>query len=211
VKAYNGLGTSYDLLGDFPKAIESYRAALRIDPGIDYIQNNLGYSYLLQEKIEDAIEAFKNAVRLNSQDERFHNNLGLAYAMNGEFDKAFEAFKLAGDETKAYYRLAQFCQKKGFPSLAKEYQDKAQSTAVTLIKPPLEPVAPSVVEPTEKKERLDRKEAVEVAEVVEQPLPKIDVFPRYPEELAVKQVKLQETKEPLPKVEATRGTQKNWP
>jgi len=63
VKAYNGLGVSYDQLGDFSKAVESYRAALRIHPGLDYIHNNLGYSYLMQERIEEAIGLLRTPPR----------------------------------------------------------------------------------------------------------------------------------------------------
>ena len=185
LKAYNALGISYDLLGDFSHAIESYKTALKINSGTDYIHNNLGYSYLLQEKVGDAIEAFKNAIRLNNQDERFHNNFGLAYAMNAQLDLAFEEFKLAGGETKAYYQLAQFCQKKGLPYLAKEYKDKALATTPSSTQPQIEPVVASIVQPIEKEEPMI---------VVEQPLPKIEVTPKYPEEMAMPQVKLPEQK-----------------
>jgi Flp pilus assembly protein TadD len=193
VKAYNGLGISYDLLGDFPKAIESYQAALRINPEIDYIQNNLGYSYLLQERVMEAIEAFTKAVMLNSRDERFHNNLGLAYAMNVELDKAFEAFKRSGNEAKAYEKLAQFCQQKGFPHLAREY--RARAITSTPVKPSVEPPAPVVVHPAEKKEEAETKEGVETkggTVIAEQPLPKVEVASKMPEEPAMKQTNLLE-------------------
>ena len=42
VKAYNGMGVSYDLLRDFRKAIESYEKALQLNADLDYVQNNLG-------------------------------------------------------------------------------------------------------------------------------------------------------------------------
>jgi len=190
VKAYNGLGISYDLLGDFPKAMESYQAALRINPDIDYIQNNLGYSYLLQERFVEAIEAFSKAVTLNSRNERYHNNLGLAYAMNAELDKAFEAFKRGGNETKAYEKLAQFCQQKGLPNLAREYQDKARPAASVPARASVEPTAPSADPSPVKEERAETKEEVETkerTEIAEQLLPKIDVATAVPDETALSQ------------------------
>jgi len=118
VKAYNGLGVSYDLLGDFPRAIESYKNALKLNPNLDYVQNNLGYSYLLQENFDGAIVAFKNAIQLNDKDKRFHNNLGLAYAEKGQFDLALSEFKLAADEAKAHYNMAQVYYKKSLYNVA---------------------------------------------------------------------------------------------
>jgi tetratricopeptide (TPR) repeat protein len=192
VKVWNGLGISYDMLGDFPKAIESYRAALRIAPDIDYIQNNLGYSYLLQERFPEAIEAFLKASTLNSRDERYHNNLGLAYGMNAELDKAFEAFKQAGNEMKAYEKLAQICQRKGLPNLAREYQDKARPVVSEAAKAPAGPSAPAYDPSPVKEERAETKEEVlrqERTEVAEQLLPKIDVATAVPaEDLVTKQV-----------------------
>ena len=184
VKAWNGLGVSCDLLGDFPKAIASYQAALRINPDIDYIQNNLGYSYLLQERLPEAIEAFSKAVSLNSRDERYHNNLGLAYAMNAELDKAFEAFKKGGNEVKAYEKLAQICQRKGLPNLAREYRDKARPMVSEAAKASGEPPAPASGRPPVKEERAETKEDVEGKEtdVAEQLLPKIDVARAAPDE-----------------------------
>ncbi len=179
------------LLGDFPKAIESYQAALRINPDIDYIQNNLGYSYLLQERFSEAIEAFSKAVTLKSRDERYHNNLGLAYAMNAELDKAFEAFKKGGNEMKAYEKLAQFCQRKGLPNLAREYREKARPVASAPAIASVEPPAPAADQPPVKGERAemqDETETKERTEVAEQVLPKIDVAAAVPDEPVTKQV-----------------------
>ena len=185
VKAWNGLGVSCDLLGDFPKAIASYQAALRINPDIDYIQNNLGYSYLLQERLPEAIEAFSKAVTLNSRNERYHNNLGLAYAMNAELDKAFEAFKRGGSEQKAYEKLAQYCQRKGLPNLAREYREKARPVTSAHAIASLEPPAPTADQLSAKEERAETQEEVETKErtgVAEQLLSRIEVAKAVPDE-----------------------------
>ena len=121
VKAYNGIGVSNDLLGDFDTAIKYYNMALSLNPNLDYIYNNLGYSYLLQGNLDDSIVALKRAIVINGKDQRFHNNLGLAYGEKGEFDLALAEFKLASDKAKAHHNMAQLYFKKGLLEEAKSH------------------------------------------------------------------------------------------
>jgi len=117
VKAYNGLGVSYDLLGEFPNAIKAYEAALRLNPNLAYVYNNLGYSWLLQKQLDSASKAFQQAVALDQENRQYHNNLGLAYGKQGKYDLAFNEFKLGGNEEKARRHMAQlFNQKPGMYS-----------------------------------------------------------------------------------------------
>ena len=120
VKAYNGLGISYDLQGDFPNAVQAYQEALKIDPNSDYIQNNLGYSLLMQGNIEEAIASFNKAIALNDKKEIYHNNLGLAYARKGEAALALNEFKFSADEAQSHYLLANVFYEKGLYNQAKE-------------------------------------------------------------------------------------------
>ena len=119
IKAYNGLGISYDFLGKFPDAIEAYQAALRLDPTLDYVYNNLGYSLFLQGDLERSIATFQKAISLNNREPRFHNNLAMAYCEKGQFDLALAEFVLAGDEAKGYFNLAQIYFRKGMYDEAK--------------------------------------------------------------------------------------------
>jgi tetratricopeptide (TPR) repeat protein len=112
-KAYNGMGISYDLLGDYSNAIEAYEGALALNPDLDYVYNNLGYSLLLKGEFNPAIAAFRKAISLNDQNKLYHNNLGLAYAMRGDDELAFIELRLAGDATKAHYVLGKICYQKG--------------------------------------------------------------------------------------------------
>ena len=107
VKAYNGLGVSYDLLKEFPSAIQSYEAALRLNPNLAYVYNNLGYSYLLQNKLDSAAKAFQQAVALDPENRQYHNNLGLTYGKQGNYELAFNEFKLGGNVEQARRYLAQ--------------------------------------------------------------------------------------------------------
>ncbi|UCG63809.1 MAG: tetratricopeptide repeat protein [Deltaproteobacteria bacterium] len=113
VRAYNRMAVSYDLLRDFPRAVENYKKALNVDPDLDYVHNNLGYSYLLQGNPDSAIKAFQKAIALDGGKDRYHNNLAMAYAEKEQFDLAFKEFKKAGDDSKAYYNLAQVSYGKG--------------------------------------------------------------------------------------------------
>jgi Flp pilus assembly protein TadD/cell division septation protein DedD len=121
IRAYNGMGVSYDLLGEFTAAIEYYNEALKLDPNLDYVYNNLGYSYLLKGNLEDSIAVLKKAVSLNDRYPRFHNNLGLAYGERGDYDLALAEFKLANDEAKAHHNMAQLYFKKGLYDKAKSH------------------------------------------------------------------------------------------
>ncbi|UCF82893.1 MAG: tetratricopeptide repeat protein [Desulfobacteraceae bacterium] len=126
-KAYNGMGISYDSLGEFPRAVQSYEMALALNPDLDYAQNNLGYSYLLRGDLDSAIEAFQKAITLNNHNRRYHNNLGLAYARKGQFDLAFAEFKLAGDEAGAHYNMGQFYYQNGLYREAKIHFAKSST------------------------------------------------------------------------------------
>ena len=113
VKAYNGLGVSYDLLGEFPNAIASYEAGLALAPEQAYLHNNLGYSYLMQRNPDQAIPALQKAISLSPEEPRFHNNLASAYAEKGQYDLAFDQFLLGGDKAQAHFNIAEIYLHKG--------------------------------------------------------------------------------------------------
>ena len=125
VKAYNGMGVSYDAMGDYDRAVDSYKAALRINEKLDYVLNNLGYSYLLQGQLDLAIENFKKALELDSGNAQYRNNLGLAYAKNGQYLAAFAEFKKTGIEAKAHYNMAQLYYRQGLYKEAEEHFEQA--------------------------------------------------------------------------------------
>jgi Flp pilus assembly protein TadD len=123
--AYNGIGVSYDFLGDYSSAIDAYEKALALNPDLDYVYNNLGYCYLLKGKLNYAIAAFRKAISFNEQNKLYHNNLGLAYAERGDTELALIELKLAGDAARAQYILGQICYQKGSYVQAEEYLTKA--------------------------------------------------------------------------------------
>jgi len=125
VKAYNGMGVSYDLSKESSKAIEVYQKALKINPRLDYVLNNLGYSYMLQGHIDEAISAFEKAIALNHKEARYHNNLGLAFAQKDQFELAFSEFVKAEDESEAHYNIARLYYERGRYHEARDHYAKA--------------------------------------------------------------------------------------
>ena len=113
VKAYNALGISYDGVGDYPRAIEAYKWALKLNPNLAYVQNNLGYSYFLQGNHDAAIDAFKRAIELDGDNGKYHNNLALVYAQKGLYAMALAEFEMSGDEAKAHYNIAKIYHQRG--------------------------------------------------------------------------------------------------
>ena len=94
VKVYNGIGVSYDFLGEFDLAEAAYKEALKIQPDSAYTHNNLGFSYLIQGKYDLSIDAFKRAVAIDDQKMKFRHNLGLAYARKGDVNAALAQFQI---------------------------------------------------------------------------------------------------------------------
>ena len=127
VKAYNGLGVSYDLLSEFGNALLSYETAISLDPSQAYLYNNLGYSWLMQENPGRAISAFQKAISLNPQEPRFHNNLASAYAERAQFQLAMEEFLRGGDEAQAHFNMAEIYLQKGiYTEAGKNYSAALQ-------------------------------------------------------------------------------------
>ncbi len=125
VEAYNRLGVSCDLMGDFEQALAAYAAALRINPDLEYVHNNLGYSYLLQGKFDLAVASFQKAISLNPEKVRYRNNLASAYAKSGQEDAAIATFKAGSDDAKANLTMARIYYRDGEYQKAEAYFAKA--------------------------------------------------------------------------------------
>lgn len=133
VKAYNGLGVSYDALGEYPRAIEAYTRALELSSDLDYVNNNLGYCYFLQGHIDAAIAHFRKAISLDSTKSLYRKNLALAHAAKGDYDPALVELKLAGGEARAHYTMGQFYYAKGlYPEARSQFAEaKVMNPALT--------------------------------------------------------------------------------
>lgn len=109
----NAIGIIYLLkLEDYPKAIEHFRRALKVDKNFSEALNNLGIAYEKTGKYSEAIESFRAALLnpLYRSAEKAFSNLGRAYYRAKRFDDAIEAYKEAlrrfSDFHLPYYGLA---------------------------------------------------------------------------------------------------------
>jgi|UPI000486CC95 Tfp pilus assembly protein PilF len=121
VRAYNAMGVSHDILGEYVQAEKCYQAALEIDPDQAWVHNNLGVSALMRGDVGNAISSFSRAVELSPDTVRFRNNLGLAYVHNNEMHRAFAQFSAAEGPSQAHARMATCFQQAGQSDLAKEH------------------------------------------------------------------------------------------
>jgi Tfp pilus assembly protein PilF len=76
-------GVLEDELGQFGKAEQAHRAALKLEPNRSGLHNNLGYNLLLQGKPDPAAAEFREALKIDPHAEIAHNNLGAALAAAG--------------------------------------------------------------------------------------------------------------------------------
>lgn len=113
-QAYNNLGIPYNFLGDYLKAINCFKEALRLneeieDPELEagcYV--NMGISYAEMGRIDESIELTEKA--LNIYDQVFdiegqiscYLSLGTAYDGKGEFEIGIEYFHKALELARQY-------------------------------------------------------------------------------------------------------------
>ena len=92
---HNKLGALLFLLGDFPRASEELRTAIRLDPENPTSHNNLGMAMHAQGNFAGAIGEFSTAVRLNPDNAGARSNLGFALFEYGELESAIEQWQTA--------------------------------------------------------------------------------------------------------------------
>ena len=95
---YFGIGFCNDELGNYIKAIEAYKQAIRIDPNNpndSFAYYSLGRDYALLGFYKDAIEAFKQAIRIDPEYVDAYNMLGVTYIQLDLYKEAIETYKQA--------------------------------------------------------------------------------------------------------------------
>ncbi len=109
----NAIGVIYLLkLEDYPKAIECFQKALKVDKGFSEASNNLGFAYERAGKYDEAVASYKAALSnlLYKNAEKAFNNLGRVYYRMRRYDDALEAYREAirrsSDFHLPYYGLA---------------------------------------------------------------------------------------------------------
>ncbi|MEO0226003.1 MAG: tetratricopeptide repeat protein, partial [candidate division WOR-3 bacterium] len=92
--AYFNLAITYNRLGRYQEAIESFKQVIRLSPGMAEAYYGLGVVYLKLEKTDEALVAFKKTVQLNPNHINGHFNLGIIYFNLGDSLSAWNQYEV---------------------------------------------------------------------------------------------------------------------
>lgn len=87
-RGFNNLGTGYTYVGEWEKAMQQYRTALRLKPDLAEVYNNIGFIYDAQGRLEEAVREYQTSLRVNPDYWKAHFNLARAYAKQGQMEEA---------------------------------------------------------------------------------------------------------------------------
>jgi len=130
LKFYNN-GMAETKKGDFKKAIENYKEAVKIDPDFAFAYDNMGICYRRINEFDKAIEAYQNSLRIDPNGLMPLQNIAIAYQYKKEYDKAILSYqKLAevdSNNPEVFYGMGQTYvtymneYEKGLDNLCKAY------------------------------------------------------------------------------------------
>jgi len=89
------LGFTYFQLGRDEEALDTYNAALGIDPKFYPAYLNKGYLLVEVGNYDAALEAFQECVKINPTDYRAHLNQGIAFYHLGMYEQALDSISTA--------------------------------------------------------------------------------------------------------------------
>ena len=93
--AYFYLGTSNSHLDQQKKAIEFYKKAVEIEPGMHEAWSDMGIAFHCLDQYRKAIESYKKAVEIKPDGHNAWYNMGIAFCGLGQPRKAIESYKKA--------------------------------------------------------------------------------------------------------------------
>ncbi len=94
-RVHNLLGTNYFGQQEWDKAIESYKAATRINPDFSPAYNQLGYAYRFIENYDEAETAFKNYIRLIPDDPNPYDSYAELLMKVGRYQESIDNYNKA--------------------------------------------------------------------------------------------------------------------
>jgi FkbM family methyltransferase len=95
---YNcNLGNAFRLKGDYQKAAECYREAIRLNSDYAEAYNNLGATLRNTEQPKEALDAYNQALRINPAYASAHCNLGNLYRDLGDPENAIIHYRKSAD------------------------------------------------------------------------------------------------------------------
>ncbi|MDD5085630.1 MAG: tetratricopeptide repeat protein [Candidatus Omnitrophica bacterium] len=125
------MGIAYEGAGNYNKAIEEYKVALKANPDFPRLLANLGIAYEKSGMIKEAIELDLKAIKLDPKSIIAYNDLGVCYAKQGRVEDAIRAYERAievnPEYDKAYNNISIMYLRKGWVDKAIEACKKALS------------------------------------------------------------------------------------
>ncbi len=130
-KLYSALGYTYEQQHEYPKAIEAYRSAVKLDSDNLEARRGLAQNLLNDNQTDAALDQFRTIVEADPHDAASYLRMAELYRKTGNFDKALEALKKAESEVQdsleVPYNMAVIYQAQG------KYEDASQ-TLISLLK-----------------------------------------------------------------------------
>jgi tetratricopeptide (TPR) repeat protein len=109
-RAYLNLGKEYSHQQRYPQAIEAYKRAIAIEPGLDEAYSAMGAAYFNQKNFEAALPWMQKRVSMAPDDSLRHFDLGNVYFQMKRYDDAIAAYRQAIDNSysfdEAWYTIA---------------------------------------------------------------------------------------------------------
>jgi tetratricopeptide (TPR) repeat protein len=123
-KLYSALGYTYEQQHEYPKAVEAYRSAVKLDGDNLEARRGLAQNLLNDNQTDAALEQFKAVVEADPHDAESYMHIAEIYRRTGNFDKAIESLKKAESEVQdslqVRYNMAVIYQAQG------KYDEAAQ-------------------------------------------------------------------------------------
>lgn len=108
--AWFNLGTAYQGLKLYEKAIDAYLYAVAIDEKFDYAYRNMGDAYIRLRKFQDAIEVLQKHLEIAKPEDVIYEAIGHCYEKMRKFTQARyyyrKASHLSPQDDKLYYKIA---------------------------------------------------------------------------------------------------------
>jgi tetratricopeptide (TPR) repeat protein len=101
-RAYLNLGKEYSRQQRYPEAIESYRRAIAIEPGLDEAYSAMGAAYFNQKNFAGALPWMQRRVQMAPDDSLRHFDLGNVYYQLKRYDDAIASYRQAIDNSYAF-------------------------------------------------------------------------------------------------------------
>jgi len=95
IQLLNNIGVSLARIGEYEKAVETYKKIIELNHKNSRTYYNIGASLINLGRYEEAIEVYKRAIKLNPNDYNSYYGMGFSLSKLGRYEEAIEVYKRA--------------------------------------------------------------------------------------------------------------------